>query len=1293
MLILIFGLLQNLYMYKIPLFTKTIASFFFVAALTQTLYAQKKITDADIRSIIEKNASAIRMSSGDRQSSVVKNAYYSSQSGVLLVYLQQNYKGVDVYNSIQTLAFKNDKLVSSSGGIIPKIQSRVNNSTGTPSISPANAVMATAKELKLQMAASATALKYNAGDKQAEFSDLGISSENVKANLIWMPVNNGQKLVLCWQVQVQPSKTPDHWLVRIDAGTGEYVNKSNLTLKCNWTIPHNHSSNCYTDEEYGQTPAPGNFKDPAAINSAKYRVFPYPLGAPNEAGAAPTVVTNPWTLAPANSPATTLKWNDDGNNSYAITRGNNVHSQEDHDGDNNTIGAPGKSSTPLPDLAFDYTPDFNGDVKDSVNVGFALTNLFYWNNIMHDLTYQYGFDEVSGNFQANNLGRGGLGNDYVIADGQDLSGSDNANFATPADGNKPRMQMYLFNGVAKTMFINSPSTLKGYTLAVPSNIGTNNKLSDLGPVTGDIVVYQDAASSNTACAVAANAAALNGKIALIFRGTCTFVTKFRNAQNAGAKAVIVVNNDNSSIFAMPGPNNTISIPGVMISNDDGNAILNAINGGATVNVTLKQSYIDGSLDATVVTHEYTHGISNRLTGGPANASCLENAEQMGEGWSDYYALMATTNWKTAQITDGAKLRPIGTYVLEEPFTGAGIRTYPYTTDMNVNKWTYDMVKTGTVSYYYPDGGEPHLVGEIWCSTIWDMTWNIIQQDGKINPDLFNANNAGGNTVAMKLVTEGMKLQPCSPGFLDGRDAILKADTLLYNGKYSCTIWKAFARRGMGLFAKQGSGNNLDDQVIDYTQPNNAAIVKHVDKDTAAELESLTYKLAATCRCVALNNLKIVDTLPANVTYVSGGTYNAANRTVTFSGINLGVSKSDTFTVKVTVKSGSYSKPVVLLSDSVKTAGISALWQDSAAGTFPSPWTVSTAKHHSGAYSYYAKDSTGSHHEMLISKQAYKISGISTLSFWHYYDTEDGYDGGALEASADSGATWFDLGPYMTQNGYNNYIDPGNFTILSGRPAFSGFSGGFINTVVNLSPFSGKSLMFRFAFAIDDFQDGDGWYIDDIVLAKYAGIRNTASIYNGSDSLLGVSDTLSFIKQGTFPVKLGNFTAQKIKQTSSMLSWQTFQELNSSRFIIERSADGSDFATIGSIAAAGTSNSTLNYQFIDEAPLKGNNYYRLKAVDKNDSYAYSAVKLLNFGDLTGIISITPNPAKDKIAVTVGGNTKTLKVSLVSTSGQRLATYTMTGQYLEAKLPVIAAGVYYVRIEGDGISSQHKIVVTQ
>ena len=73
-----------------------------------------------------------------------------------------------------------------------------------------------------------------------------------------------------------------------------------------------------------------------------------------------------------------------------------------------------------------------------------VTNLFYYNNIMHDFSYALGFTETARNFQTNNYGRGGTGNDSVRAEAQDGSGTNNANFATPPDGSRPRMQQYLF---------------------------------------------------------------------------------------------------------------------------------------------------------------------------------------------------------------------------------------------------------------------------------------------------------------------------------------------------------------------------------------------------------------------------------------------------------------------------------------------------------------------------------------------------------------------------------------------------------------------------------------------------------------------------------------------------------------------------------------------------------------------------------------------------------------------------------------------------------------------------------
>ncbi len=119
--------------------------------------------------------------------------------------------------------------------------------------------------------------------------------------------------------------------------------------------------------------------------------------------AAPTLVSNPWQAFGAGNLATTLKWNNDGSKDYDSTRGNNVYAQPDLDGKNATQNNAARSSTALPNLTFNFTPDFNIDpLKSTANKNFAITNLFYWNNMMHDMSYQYGFTEAAGNFQQNN---------------------------------------------------------------------------------------------------------------------------------------------------------------------------------------------------------------------------------------------------------------------------------------------------------------------------------------------------------------------------------------------------------------------------------------------------------------------------------------------------------------------------------------------------------------------------------------------------------------------------------------------------------------------------------------------------------------------------------------------------------------------------------------------------------------------------------------------------------------------------------------------------------------------------
>ena len=188
--------------------------------------------------------------------------------------------------------------------------------------------------------------------------------------------------------------------------------------------------------------------------------------------------------------------------------------------------------------------------------------------MLHDTLYQHGFTESAGNFQESNFGNGGRGRDSVKAEAQDGEGLNNANFATPPDGRKPRMQMFLFSGTdpAFEVLVNSP---------INASYGAAG--AQFGPaptpagITGDVVLVDDGTGTPSDGCEGAQAA-VNNKIALLDRGNCDFVTKVLNAQMAGAIAVIVANNDTGPPFTMGGVLRRIRISAVMISQSDGAAL-------------------------------------------------------------------------------------------------------------------------------------------------------------------------------------------------------------------------------------------------------------------------------------------------------------------------------------------------------------------------------------------------------------------------------------------------------------------------------------------------------------------------------------------------------------------------------------------------------------------------------------------------------------------------------------------------------------------------------------------------
>jgi hypothetical protein len=826
--------------------------FLFIALFSViTVAAQDRNAEvAEALRLVNANLSAIGIAAEDLNNSKISDTYISSTSGLRLVYLQQSFNGLPVYNQIQTLAFRNDSLVSKAGERVPGIENLVNVKTGTPSIHAESAVMAALSDRGLSATGNAVILGSKENGRIIEFNDMGISQENITAELMWSVSEDGESVKLAWQVYIIPKTSSDYWLVRVDALNRSILAVDNLTVYDHFENS-NQISNALDRKTRNISFHPPGFKRvpdevggnaPFIVNDATYRVIPFPAESPIHPGGTPALVTNPWLNAPGN--ATSLKWHSIGSTNYNITRGNNVWAKEDRAGNNSNAGLPATSTTGPDPLTFDFVPNFNvppTQTSPVPNQQFNITNLFYWINIFHDITYLYGFDEPAGNFQADNQGRGGAGNDWVYGDAQDGSGLNNANFSTPPDGGSGRMQMYLWSEATR-LTVNSPVPIAGEYAAVEGAFSANNLLVNVGPVTGQVVYYNDDAAGNTHYACNAPANSVSGKIAMIDRGfggsVCTatvpFTVKVKNAQDAGAIGVIMVNNVPGDPITMGGTDNTIIIPAVMISQSDGAII--AAQLANNVNVTLAAGVqLDGDVDNGIIVHEYGHGLSNRLTGGPAASGCLGNGEHMGEGWSDYYALMFTQNWATSTLTTGFDSpRGIGCYAIGQGPNGLGIRSQKYCTDFSVNNLVYATTIPAQV----------HARGEIWAAVLWDMTWNIIQQTGTITPSLYNASGTGGNIIAMKLVTEGLKLQPCSPGFITGRNAILQADENLFGGQYKCAIWEAFRRRGMGYNASQGSSASVTDQVPDFA-PFVINITSHPQNASACSGGNITFTVAAT----------------------------------------------------------------------------------------------------------------------------------------------------------------------------------------------------------------------------------------------------------------------------------------------------------------------------------------------------------------------------------------------------------------------------------------------------------------
>lgn len=178
--------------------------------------------------------------------------------------------------------------------------------------------------------------------------------------------------------------------------------------------------------------------------------------------------------------------------------------------------------------------------------------------------------------------------------------------------------------------------------------------------------------------------------------------------------------------------------------------------------------------------------------------------------------------------------------------------------------------------------------------------------------------------------------------------------------------------------------------------------------------------------------------------------------------------------------------------------------------------------------------------------------------------------------------------------------------------------------------------------------------------------------------------------GALPVSFGTFTAQKQNKIAK-LSWSTEQESNSSYFVVERSADGRTWQSIGNITAAGNSSNHLDYSAYDNFPLSGNNYYRIKQVDKDGRMQVSMVRMLSF-DFRFNISIAPNPASDLIIVTLDKAPNSSSViQLFDAAGNMVYSSNTNLLKLNISTAQFARGLYYIKISNAGEVATQKVLL--
>lgn len=798
------------------------------------------------------------------------------------------------------------------------------------------------------------------------------------------------------------------------------------------------------------------------------------------------------------------------------TLGNNVEAYSD-------VNAPDGLSfgdfraTVTSALTFDRNYDLTvGPLASQAQQMAAITSAFYGINWLHDFWYDAGFTETAGNAQNDNFGRGGEDRDAMLAETQDnaLGGSaNNANMLTPRDGLPPRMQIYVWSG----------DETREVTI-LPANRKPPVGAAAFGPTsfdaTGPLVLAVDGEGAvNDGCSALTNDVA--GKIVLVDRGTCSFKVKALNIQAAGGAAMLLANN--AASMPPPALGNDATIPqaptigSYSVTLEEGNQLKAELGAGpvtATVH-RLVSHQLDGSLDSTLLAHEFGHYVHHRLH------DCTSTwCRAISEGWGDFLALMLMV--KEGDNYDGAY--PFSIYPTQNKLNFSpdpayfGIRRAPYSVDPAINSLSYRHMSAGvplpTNHPFLPFGAnnQVHNAGEIWARTMWEVYASLLKAPGASFTDT--------RAKMAKYVVSGLLMAPKDATPTETRDAIL---SVVDSPADRAIMLEAFARRGMGSCAVTPGRDSQDFVgIVESTAVGARSVVGVIALDEAEGCDDDGVLDAGETAVLALpianqgheelKDVKVTVTSANPLVQVATATTTIASlapgQTTNIS-VEVSVDKGATgmiegnFTVKiettddcVTMRDVPFAVRVNVDDEPATSAtdafDATSIWQQAGATTIWSQVTESALDR-----AWHGVDFSDESDSKLESP-AVKVSTTAPfkVSFTHRYEFEfspgDAWDGGVIEYSTDNGATWMDVTAITgVQPGYTHTLRVGAGNVLGGRMGYGDKNPAHPNTDRVTLDFgtnlAGMDVRVRFRIGTDGAAGAPGWTIDDV---QFEGIEGT-----------------------------------------------------------------------------------------------------------------------------------------------------------------------------------------------------------